>query len=220
MSSGSSATRNARRLPAALTTPRVGEARDHALERRIHLARRHDLVADHAAFRRVAIEPPARHDRLARDAVAGEAPHPHVGGARNDAFLARRQRHVGVARRHHVIHREQILAAAADREMLDARDPRLLDRAAVDLVRADVRPREAAHHLVHEAHLARHVPHVRNLAVIDVGEIDAGREHALAGVFRIVDRVAAQHAQLALRIEDARDRPRSRSAAASPRPRR
>ena len=87
-------------------------------------------------FRRVAIEAAAVEDGLARDAVAGEAPQPQIGGPGNDALLARRQRHIGIARRKHIIERQQELAAAADGEAVDDADPRFLDRAAGEFVRA------------------------------------------------------------------------------------
>src|SRR5665213_2887073 len=51
---------------------RTGEIIDHLIERLLHFAMRHDLVADHAAFRTVAIESAANHDQLPRNAGADE----------------------------------------------------------------------------------------------------------------------------------------------------
>src|SRR5215470_14649301 len=69
---------------------RAGEPGDHAIKGSVHSAGLDDLVADEFAFKTVALEPALVLDRLAGDAVAGEARQPHVGGARNDALLARR----------------------------------------------------------------------------------------------------------------------------------
>ena len=66
----------------ALTAPELGQALDHALDRRVHLGRPDDLVADQAAFRAVAGEPALVLDRLARDAVAGEARQAQIGERR------------------------------------------------------------------------------------------------------------------------------------------
>ncbi len=82
----------------------------------------------------VAIEPPAVLDRLAGDAIAGEARQPQIGGARDDALLAGRQREVGAALGDHVVAHQEDLAVAADRKALDGGDPELFD--AVTLVRA------------------------------------------------------------------------------------
>src|SRR6185312_13067790 len=72
---------------------RIGEAGDDVIERAVHVGRRGNLVADQTALRAVAVEAAFVLDRLAGDAVAGEARHAQIGGARNDAFLARRQGH-------------------------------------------------------------------------------------------------------------------------------
>ena len=85
---------------------RTGEAVDHLLQRSIDRRRRRDLIADEAAFRSVAIDAPPVKDRLARDTIPGETPQPQIGGARDDAFLARRQRHVGILGRENVIERQ------------------------------------------------------------------------------------------------------------------
>src|SRR5580704_10603962 len=69
----------------------AGQAGYDAIERRVHGGGRRDLVADQAALRAVADELALVLDGLAGDAVTGEARQAQVGGARNDAFLARRQ---------------------------------------------------------------------------------------------------------------------------------
>ena len=51
---------------------------------------------------------------------------------------------------------------------------------------------QAAEELVHETHLARDVPEIRDLAAVELREVDAGAEQTLAGVFRVVDDIAAQ----------------------------
>ena len=57
-----------------------------------------------------------------------------------------------------VVHAQQQLAAAADRERVDRGDPRLLDATAVDFVGNAVGRREAPHHLVHVAEIADKKP--------------------------------------------------------------
>src|SRR5262247_3402902 len=164
MSSGSWVTRNARRLPAALTT----------------------LVLD----------------RLPRDAVTGEARQAHVGRARNDALLARRQGQERAALGEHVIHHQQELAVAADGKGLDRRDPRLLDAPPAELVgRRVVGAGEPAVDLVDVAEIALEIPEERNAAVIEMGEIDAGAEHPPPLVFRMLDHRTAHDRYLARAVE-------------------
>ncbi len=67
---------------------RPGEIRDHACDGLLHLVRRHDEIADHTPFGRIAIEPPAHQDGLARDPVTCKTRHAQIGRAWNDAFLA------------------------------------------------------------------------------------------------------------------------------------
>ncbi len=162
---------------------------------------RDHFVADEAALGAVAVEAALHQDRLAREALAGEAREAQIGGAGDDALLARRQGHVGIARRHDVVHGEQHLAAAADREAIDRGDPRLLDRAARDLVGALVRLGDAAHELVDDAHVALQEPHERDLAAIEMGQVDAGVEDAPAAPFRMLHLGAAQHRDVARAIE-------------------
>ena len=191
----------ARRLPAALTTPELVKPSITRSSAASIDAGARDLVADQPALRRIAIEPAAVKDRLARDAVAGETPQPQIGRARDDALLARRQRHIGVARRQHVIERQQKLAAAADGKALDDADPRFLDRAAGEFVGALVRPRHAAEQLVDEPHVALDVPDIGNLAAIEVRQVDAGREQVAAAIFRVLHGSAAQHRDIGVAIE-------------------
>ena len=55
----------------------------------------------------------------------------------------------------------------------------------------------AAQDLVHQPHLALDQKlNERDLPVIEMREIDAGIEHAAAGVFRVLHHAAAQHAHL------------------------
>src|SRR5260221_6911692 len=181
--------------------PGIGEAVDHPGDRRVHRIRLDDLVADKAAFGAVAVQPPPRHDRLPGDAVAGEAPQAQIRRPGYDAFLARRQRQIGVARGDDVVHDEKILAAAADREGVDRRDPRFLDGLSDRLVGRGILPRETAEDLVHHAHVALQIPDIGDLAEIEMGQVDAGGEHPAAAIFRMLDGVAAQHRDLGSGIE-------------------
>ena len=61
--------------------------------------------------------------------------------------------------------------------------------------------RQPAIELVDVAEVALEIPEERNPAVIEVREIDAGAEHVAVLVFRMLDRHAAQHRDLDLRIE-------------------
>src|SRR5262249_44385689 len=63
---------------------RIGQSVDHALDRAVHAPWLNELVADQPSLRTVAFQPALVLDRLARDAVAGEARQPHIGGAGND----------------------------------------------------------------------------------------------------------------------------------------
>src|SRR6516225_4428124 len=67
--------------------PRSGQPRHHALDCRIHGVGLYDLVADEPSFRAVAFDPALILNSLSRDTVSGEARHPHVCGAGNDALL-------------------------------------------------------------------------------------------------------------------------------------
>src|SRR5215472_2510917 len=69
---------------------RTGEIVHDPLQRAVDFRGSGDLIADQASSRRVAVEPAAIEDRLARYPIAREAPQPKVCGARNDALLARR----------------------------------------------------------------------------------------------------------------------------------
>src|SRR5262245_20241790 len=182
--------------------PGTGESPDHPFECRVHLAGLDDLVADQAAFRAVAFEPPVVLDRLPRDAVAGEARQAHVGGARNNALLARGQGQERAALGEHVVHHQQELAVAADGKGLDRGDPRLLDAPPAELVgRRVVGAGEPAIDLVDVAEVALEVPEERDAAMIEMGEIDAGAEHATSLVFRMLDDGAAHDRDFARAVE-------------------
>ena len=64
-------------------------------------------------------------------------------------------------------------------------------------------PRQSAEHLVHEAEVAHQEPQERDLAVVEMREVDAGIVDATAGILALRHDVAAQHGDLALGIEDA-----------------
>src|SRR6185437_1633533 len=170
---------------------RVGEAGDDPVDRRVHPARWYDLVADHAAFRAVAFEAAFVLNQLPRDTVADEADEPQIGQARDDAFLARGQRHVGVGRRQHVIDGQQRLAMATDGETLHGRDPRFLDTVTMYVVGEEIGRRHAAQQLVYPSQLALDEPHERNLSAIEMREVDPGPETAPAAIFRMIERAAA-----------------------------
>ena len=139
---GSWPMRMALRLPAALTTPEDCKRGDGCFERGVHLAVGHDLIADQPALGAVGGELAVEQDRLARHAVADEAPQAQVGGARDDAFLARRQVEVAAALGQHVVHHQQDLAPAADGERLDRRHPWLFE-GVFDRQRIELRRRTA-----------------------------------------------------------------------------
>src|SRR5438105_14970478 len=93
--------------------------------------------------------------------------------SRNDAFLARRQREVGILRREDVVHREQDLAVAADCEALHRRDPELLEGL---LFGRTVGRGEPAVNLVDETQVADQIPQKADLPLIEMREVDAGAE--------------------------------------------
>ena len=100
-----------------------------------------------------------------------------------------------------MVHGQQQLTPAADRKRLDRGDPRLLV-VRFDLLRPELRTAQAAIHLVQKAHVADHEEvDQRDLAVVQVGEIDAGVEDAPPGVLGVLDHLAAHHADVDARIE-------------------
>ena len=102
----------------------------------------------------------------------------------------------------HVVHHQQQLAMAADGERLHRGDPRLLDALAAEFVgRRVVGEREPAIDLVHVTQVALQVPDERDPAVIEVGEIDAGAEHAAPLVLRMLDHRAAHDRDLGRGVE-------------------
>ena len=66
--------------------------------------------------------------------------------------------------------------------------------------------------LVDVAEVALQEPDERDLAAIEVGEVDAGAENAPAAIFRMLDRAAADDGDVGRAVEDARRRRRSPSA--------
>src|SRR6516165_5782401 len=180
----------------------AGEPGDDALDRLVHLIGLCDLIADQAPLEAVADKLALILDRLAGDAVAGEARQAQIGGARHDPLLARRQRQVGVLRGEDEIHGEQDLTVAADSKALDRGDPGFLDAAASDVIAQHVGARNPAQELVREAKLALEEQDEWKLAAIEMREIDAAAEDATSRVFGVVHRPPAQHCDVTLRIED------------------
>ncbi len=88
-------------------------------------------------------------------------------------LLARRQRHIGIRGRQHIIHDQEVLAAAADGKRVDRRDPRLLGGRTRDLVRWAIGPREPTQHFVFEAENVLDVEQIGNLAAIEPCQVDA-----------------------------------------------
>src|SRR5262245_15087150 len=78
-------------VPGRATHAGIREPSSDALHGRIHGTDVNDLVANQPALRAVTFEPALVLNRLARDAIPGEARQPHVCGPRNDTFLARWQ---------------------------------------------------------------------------------------------------------------------------------
>ena len=127
---------------------------------------------------RVGHEAALEEDALARRLNADQARQPQGGGARDEAFLAGRQVEVGAGLGDHAVHHAQELAAAADGERLDHRQPRLLDVVLELLVVALGHP-VAAVDLVEQAELALEDElDERDLPVIEVRQVDAGIEDA------------------------------------------
>src|SRR5262249_17245664 len=164
-----------KRAPAARSADhaRTSEIFNHARDCSIHLAWRHDEIADHPSFGTVALETSAHQDCLPCGPGTDKTRQAEIRRPRDDALLARRQRQIGIASSNHVIHREQVLAAATNREHVNARDPGLLVRSTVYFVRIYFRNREATQHFVDDAHVAADVPEIRYLAAIEMRKIDA-----------------------------------------------
>ena len=111
--------------------------------------------------------------------------------------------------RQHVVHGQQDLAMAADGKAVDRRDPWLFDAGAVHVVGQRVGPRHAAQEFMHEAEIALEEPDERDLAAIEMGQVDAGAEQAAAAIFGMLDLAAAQHRDVGLADRGSRRRPRS-----------
>ncbi|MCZ7643349.1 MAG: hypothetical protein M5U33_12570 [Pseudorhodoplanes sp.] len=117
------------------------------------------------------------------------------------ALLAGGQIEIGARFGDHAIHNAQDLASAADGELLDRRKPRLLDEILQQLV-TGLRAPEAAIHLVEQPELALEKEFdQRDTTVIEMREIDTRIEHALAGIFGVIDEAAPEHSDLDLLVE-------------------
>ena len=115
--------------------------------------------------------------------------------------FSRGQRHEGIGAGDDVVHAKQELAVAADGKRVDRRDPRLLDATPAHVVGQQVGRRDAAEDLVNVTKFTPREPEERDLAAIEMREIDAGAEHAPAAILRLVDRAAPQHDDAARRVE-------------------
>src|SRR3954454_7032034 len=177
---------------------RAGQLFDRCIDGLVHFVVWDDFVTQHPSRGARALDAQLGHDRLACDPVADEARQAQVRGARDDAFLAGGQREVRVFGGERVIDGEEDLAMPADRKTFDGRDPDLLDRS---LFRRFVFKSDPAVELVYEAEIANHVPEVANPALVQVREVDPGAEEPPPFVLRVVDKIPAQHAYLALAIQ-------------------
>ena len=213
--------RSTRLLPGAQRAPvggrvhqaGVGQRVDPRRQRPVHLARLHHLVAQQRGVRLARRPLPAGQDRLAGGAVPDEPGQPQVGGAGDDPFLAGRQEQPRPADGDHVVHDVQQLAGPADRVPLHRGDPQLLGRRALPAG-------DPAVDLVHVAEVAHQVEQEVDPPEVQAGEVDARPEHAHAGVARVLDHAAADHADLDLRVEQDQVDRGARSGRASGRPRR
>ena len=71
-----------------------------------------------------------------------------------------------------------------------------------DVVGQRLRRRDAAEELVDVADVARDEPDERDLAAIEMGEVDAGAEDVAVAIFRMLDLAAAEHGDVARAVED------------------
>src|SRR5262245_64655761 len=95
-----------------------------------------------------------------------------------------------------------MLAAAADRKGIDHGDPRLLDGGALKLVGRGIARSYSPKDFVLVAHDMQEVEKERYFALIEMGEVQASAADPPAGIFRMLDRAAAQHGNLRAPIED------------------
>src|SRR5262249_59996981 len=116
-----------------------------------------------------------------------EARQAQIRETRDDAFLTCRKRHESVVRRYHVVHGQQNLAMSTDREAIHGRDPWLFNAAPAHIVRNAIGPSDAAPPLVHQAKGTLQKPHERNLAAIEVSEVDAAAQHTPTAVSGMVE---------------------------------
>src|SRR5262245_14359509 len=170
---------------------RAGEILDDLHKSGVHSIGGSDLVADEPAFETAAIDPAAVHDGLVGEAVADKARQSQVGHARNDSFLAGGQCEIGVGVSQYVIHHQQMLAASANRESVDRSDPRLFHGGPRQIVGRGIPSGNAAKDFVLVAHHMLKVEQERDLALVEVSEIDAGGEYPPPGVFCMFHPAAA-----------------------------
>src|SRR5262245_32796071 len=182
--------------------PRAREAIHDLRESRVHSIGRGYLVADETSFLTVAVDPAAVHDRLARKSITEEARQAQVGHARNDPFLAGGQREIGAGFSQYVIHHQQMLAATADGEGIDHGNPGLFDGRTLEVVGRRITPSNPTKDLVLVTHHMLEVEQEGDLALIEMGEINAGRAYPSTRIFRMIDRTAPQHCDLRAPIED------------------
>src|SRR5262245_32413529 len=72
----------------------------------------------------------------------------------------------------------------------------------MNIVRQRFGSRDAAQEFVHEAKLALQEPHERNLATVEVSQVDTAAEYTAATVFWMIDRTAAEHCNVARWVKD------------------
>ena len=79
------------------------------------------------ALRSVRMKDALEEDALSSELAANQPREAQIGGAGNEALFAGREVEIGAGFRQHAIRDAEKLAAAADGERFDRRDPRLLD---------------------------------------------------------------------------------------------
>ena len=184
--------RNARRLPAALTTPEpvsfstirsIAPSMSVRRNTSSQIMRPSGLAQSMRSSVRIAwraMRSPTKRGRR-RLAAPGMMPSLRAGSVRYASSAAS-----------DVVDRQQDLAVAADREALDRGDPDFLDEASSGDTFGQS---EAAVELVDQAEIADQVPEVADLALVEVREVDAGAEQPPPGVLRC----ARQHRRAARR---------------------
>src|SRR6185295_5363414 len=80
-------------------------------------------------------------------------------------------------------------------------NPGFLDSLTGNVIRHHIFACQSAEKFIDDSQVALQIPDERNFSVVEVREIDAAAEHAAAIVFTALHIIAAQHANLNLRIE-------------------